>query len=529
MSKGDNSPSPKAGGVAAAMSALVLAVLLAALDQTIVSTAFPRIAEDLNGFDDIAWVSAAYLLASTAVTPLWGKLGDMFGRKRLYLGSTSVFLVASVACGLARNLPELVGARVLQGVGGGGMIVLTFALVGDIVAPSERGRYQGLFGSVYGVASIVGPLLGGVFTDQLSWRWAFLVNLPVGIVALAIAARFLPTARRGTRARIDYLGATVLAAIATGLVLVTSFGERWGWGSSAIVGLIAATVALAVALVPVERRAAAPVLPPTMFASPTVVFSSLIAFFANAAMFSVLVYLPTYLQIVHGVSATLSGIHMLPLVAGLVVSQSLAGRWAAHVERLRTILLAGLAANLAGLLLLGTIGAATDTLVLSVFFLITGVGIGMVPMVVLTTVQNSVPTADLGAASAVVTFARSIGAAFGVAVFGTLLNTGFADRTSGLPTGGGFDATRPDTISSLPGALRDTALDAVAHAMAGGYLWIAPALVVGIVLALFLKPARESGETTTTDHSESADQSATTDHSKPVPVAGPGTDPVRTA
>ncbi|MCD0483520.1 MFS transporter [Streptacidiphilus sp. ASG 303] len=478
------------------MSALILAVLLAALDQTIVSTALPRMAQDLNGFDDIAWVSAAYLLASTAVTPLWGKLGDMFGRKRLYLASTSVFLIASIACGLAQDLPELIGARVLQGVGGGGMIVLTFALVGDIAAPAERGRYQAMFGSVYGVASIVGPLLGGVFTDQLSWRWAFLINLPVGIVALAVASRALPTARRGVKARIDYFGATVLAAIATGLVLLTSFGERWGWGSPAGIALIVATVALAAALVPVERRATAPVLPPAVLGSRTVVFSSLIGFLANAAMFAALVYLPTYLQIVHGVSATLSGIHMLPLVAGLVISQSLAGRWAAHVDRLRTILLAGLVANLAGLLLLGTIGAATGTLLLSVYFLITGVGIGMIPMVVLTTVQNSVPTADLGAASAVVTFARSIGAAFGVAVFGTLLNTGFADRTHDLPTTGGFDATRPDTIGLLPAAVRDTALDAFAHATAMGYLRIAPALAVGIGLALFLKPARRTAEPT---------------------------------
>ncbi|MER6116458.1 MDR family MFS transporter [Streptomyces sp. NPDC001743] len=497
MSKTPSS-SLRAGSVRAAMSALVLAVLLAALDQTIVSTALPRIAEDLNGFDDIAWVSAAYLLASTAVTPVWGRLGDMFGRKRLYLVSTMLFLIASVACGLAQNLPELIGARVLQGVGGGGMIVLTFALVGDIVAPSDRGRYQGMFGSVYGVASIVGPLLGGVFTDQLSWRWAFLVNLPVGAVALAVAARALPPAARGARARarIDYPGSLVLAGIATGLVLVTSFGERWGWGSPAIIALVAATVALAVLLVPVERRAAAPVLPPAMLGSRTVVFSSLIGFFANAAMFSVLVYLPTYLQIVHGVSATLSGIHMLPLVAGLVVSQSLAGRWAAHVDRLRMILLAGLAANLAGLLLLGSIGAGTNTLVLSTYFLITGIGIGMVPMVVLTTVQNSVPAADLGAASAVVTFARSIGAAFGVAVFGTFLNTGFADRTHGLPTVGGFDAARPDSIGRLPAGLRDTALEAFAHATATGYLWIAPALAVGILLALFLKPSRGSAATT---------------------------------
>ena len=487
-------PLAKPTSVAAAMTALVLAVLLASLDQTIVSTALPRIAEDLDGFADIAWVSAAYLLASTAVTPLWGKLGDMFGRKRLYSAATSTFLIASVACGLAQNLAELIGARVLQGIGGGGMIVLTFALVGDIVPPAERGRYQGMFGSVYGVASIVGPLLGGVFTDHLSWRWAFLINLPVGLVALAIAARALPRAVRGAAARIDYPGSLILASIATGLVLVTSFGQRWGWGSPAIVGLILTTVALAGVLIPVERRAAAPVLPPAMLGSRTVVFSSLIAFFANAAMFSVLVYLPTYLQIVHGVSATLSGISMLPLVAGLVVSQSLAGRWAAHVERLRAILLAGLGANLAGLLLLGTIGGGTNTAVLSIYFLITGVGIGMVPMVVLTSVQNSVPASDLGAASAVVTFARSIGAAFGVAVFGTLLNTGFADRTRALPTAGGFDAARPDTVGQLPAGLRQTALDAFAHATATGYLWIAPALAVGIGLALFLKPAAKATE-----------------------------------
>ncbi|NUP53084.1 MAG: MFS transporter [Catenulispora sp.] len=477
--------------MAAAMSALFLAVLLASLDQTIVSTALPRIAADLNGFDDIAWVSAAYLLASTAVTPLWGKLGDMFGRKRLYLGAVSIFLIASVACGLAQNLIELIGARVLQGVGGGGMIVLTFALVGDIVRPAERGRYQAMFGSVYGVASIVGPLLGGVFTDHLSWRWAFLVNLPVGLVALAIAARTLPAATRGAKARIDYPGSLILAGIATGLVLVTSFGERWGWASPAILGLIAATVALAALLVPVERRAAAPVLPPAMLASRTVVFSSVIGFFANAAMFSVLVYLPTYLQIVHGVSATLSGVHTLPLVAGLVLSQTLAGRWAAHVRLLRKILLAGLAFNLAGLLLLGTIGAATSTAVLSVYFLITGIGIGMVPMVVLVSVQNTVPAADLGAASAVVTFSRSIGAAFGVAIFGTLLNTGFADGTRSLTGVGGFDPARPDTVAQLPGALQDTALSAFAHATAMGYLWIAPALAIGIVLALFLKPGRK--------------------------------------
>ncbi|MDD1063686.1 MFS transporter [Streptomyces cocklensis] len=472
------------------MSALILAVLLASLDSTIVSTALPRIAEDLRGFDNIAWVSAAYLLASTAVTPLWGKLGDMFGRRRLYLVSTSLFLVASVACGLAQDLPQLIGARVLQGVGGGGMIVLTFALVGDIVSPAERGRYQGMFGSVYGVASIVGPLLGGVFTDQLSWRWAFLINLPIGAVTLLIAARVLPATARKAAARIDYAGALLLAAIATGIVLVTSFGQRWGWASPSIVGLILATVVLAALVVPVERRAAAPILPVTMLTSRTVVLSSLIGFAANAAMFSILLYLPTYLQIVDGVSATLSGVHMLPLVLGLVASQSLVGRWSARVERLRLILVTGMALNVAGLLLLGTLGAGTGTVVLSLYFLVAGVGMGMVPMVVLTAVQNSVPAEDIGAASAVVTFARSIGAAFGVAIFGSLLSSNFAHRLHGLPASGGFDPARPDTITLLPSGVRQTALEAFARATGTGFLWLLPVVALGTLLAVFLVPRR---------------------------------------
>jgi EmrB/QacA subfamily drug resistance transporter len=488
------------------MSALILAVLLASLDSTIVSTALPRIAEDLRGFDNIAWVSAAYLLASTAVTPLWGKLGDMFGRKRLYLASTSLFLVASVGCGLAQDLPQLIGARVLQGVGGGGMIVLTFALVGDIVSPSERGRYQGMFGSVYGVASIVGPLLGGVFTDQLSWRWAFLINLPIGVV--------LPAGTRRAAARIDYLGALLLAAIATGIVLVTSFGGRWGWGSTSIVGLIVATVVLGALVVPVERRAAAPILPVSMLTSRTVVLASLIGFAANAAMFSILLYLPTYLQIVHGVSATLSGVHMLPLVLGLVVSQSLAGRWSVRVERLRPILVAGMALNVAGLLLLSTLGAGTGTVVLGLYFLVAGVGMGMVPMVVLTAVQNSVHAEDIGAASAVVTFARSIGAAFGVAIFGSLLTADFAHRLHGLPVSGVFDPARPDTIALLPSGVRQAALEAFARATGTGFVWLLPLVAAGTLLAFFLRPHRDTAgdvPVAATTPRGSADRASTAD------------------
>jgi EmrB/QacA subfamily drug resistance transporter len=420
---------PVRPAVRPAMTALILAVLLAALDQTIVSTALPRIAGDLGGFRDIAWITASYLLASTAATPLWGKLGDMLGRKRLYLVATTAFLVASALCGLAQDLPQLIAARAVQGLAGGGMIVLTFALVGDIVEPADRGRYQGRFGSVYGVASIAGPLLGGLFTDQLSWRWAFLINVPVGLVALVLAARALPAAvRQHRRARIDYAGALLLAGAATALVLITSFGPRWGWTSPGTLALAAAAIVLIGLVVPVERRAAAPVLPLTMFASRTVVIAALVGFIANVAMFSALVYLPTYLQVVDGVSATLSGVHMLPLVIGLVLSQSLAGRWVANPARLRIVLVTGMAVNVAGLLLLSTLTAGTAQLALIAYFLVAGIGIGMVPMVALTAAQNAVPAGDIGAASAVVTFARSIGAAFGVAVFGSLLGADVAQH-----------------------------------------------------------------------------------------------------
>ncbi|MDT7785157.1 MAG: hypothetical protein QOF58_3576 [Pseudonocardiales bacterium] len=435
----------------APMTALVLAVLLASLDSTIVATALPRIAGDLGGFQNIAWVTAGYLLASTAVTPLWGKLGDMLGRKRLYLVATATFLLASALCGLAQDLPQLIAARALQGVAGGGMIVLTFALVGDIAEPSERGRYQGMFGTVYGVASIFGPLLGGLFTDQLSWRWAFLINVPVGLVALVIAARSLPVTPRRSTARIDYLGALLTAGAATGLVLIASFGSDWGWTSPRVLALAVVTIALAALVVPVERRAAAPILPLSMLTSRPVVIASLVGFVANVAMFSALVYLPTYLQVVGGVSATASGVHMLPLVIGLVLSQSLAGRWIANPRRVRLVLVAGMAITVAGLLLLATLDADTSQLVLVGAFLVMGIGIGMVPMVALTAAQNAVPAGDIGAASAAVTFFRSIGAAFGVTAFGALLT------------------------------------DDIAHSIGTAFLWIAPLVAVGVVLAALLR------------------------------------------
>jgi len=485
-----------APSVGLAMSALIMAVLLAALDQTIVSTALPAIASDVGGFEYIAWVSASYLLATTASTPLWGKLGDMFGRKRLYLGAMAMFLVASGLCGLAQDMSQLVAARSLQGLGGGGMLVLTFALVGDVAGPADRSRYQGMFGGVYGVASILGPVLGGVFTDQLSWRWAFLINLPIGLVGLLLASRNLPAGAKHRTGPIDYLGAMILAALSVCLVLIVSFGDDWGWSSVRTIALAAAAVVLLLVLLPAERRAPEPVLPLPMLRTPTVSIASLVGFIANFAMFCVLVYLPTYLQVVHGVSATLSGLHMLPLVLGLVISQALAGRWSGRTGKWQLCLVAGMALNIVGLLLLATLSAHTSAWVLGLYFAVVGVGIGMVPMVVMAAVQNAVDPADLGAASAMVTYSRSMGAAFGVAAFGAVFNHVFTPRLtsalnhSDLPAE--FDPTKTDAIASLPSAVKIPVLEAFSDTVASTFLLTVPLLVLGFVLTLFLATRRSA-------------------------------------
>ncbi|MGW6642938.1 DHA2 family efflux MFS transporter permease subunit [Streptomyces iakyrus] len=499
------------GNVLVSIGALLLGMLLAALDQTIVSTALPTIVSDLGGLDHLSWVVTAYLLAATAATPLWGKLGDQYGRKRLFQTAIVIFLVGSALCGAAQDMAQLIAFRAVQGLGGGGLIVLSMAIVGDLVSPRERGRYQGLFGAVFGATSVLGPLLGGLFTQHLSWRWVFYVNLPVGVVALAVIAAVLHIPRTARRHVIDYLGTFLIAAVATCLVLVASLGgTTWAWGSWQIVGLAVLGVVLAVAFVAAERRAAEPVLPLKLFRVRTFTLAAVISFVVGFAMFGAMTYLPTFLQVVQGISPTMSGVHMLPMVLGLLLASTASGQIVSRTGRWKVFPIAGTGITTLGLLLLHQLDENSSTAELSGFFFVFGLGLGLVMQVLVLIVQNAVPYEDLGVATSGATFFRSIGASFGVAVFGTVfagrLGEQLTDAFRGatLPPGVSVDALEADPrgIAALPPGLRPPALHAYAVSITDVFLYAAPVAFLGFVLAWFLKEDRLRGSVTAPDVTE---------------------------
>ncbi|MET9969317.1 MDR family MFS transporter [Streptomyces sp. NPDC006356] len=499
------------GNVLVSIGALLLGMLLAALDQTIVSTALPTIVSDLGGLEHLSWVVTAYLLASTAATPLWGKLGDQYGRKRLFQIAIVIFLVGSALCGMSQNMAQLIAFRAVQGLGGGGLMVLSMAIVGDIVSPRERGRYQGLFGGVFGAASVLGPLLGGVFTEHLSWRWVFYVNLPVGVVALVVIAGALRIPRKSTRHVIDYLGTFLIASVATCLVLVASLGGiTWAWGSAQIVGLAVLGVVLAWAFVAVERRAAEPVLPLKLFRVRTFALSAVISFIVGFAMFGAMTYLPTFLQVVQGVSPTLSGVHMLPMVAGMLLASTASGQLVSRTGRWKVFPVAGTGVTTLGLLLLHQLDVDSSTWEMSLYFFVFGLGLGLVMQVLVLIVQNAVSYEDLGVATSGATFFRSIGASFGVAIFGTVFAGRLDDklveafRGVRLPGGVSLEGLEADPrdIARLPGALRPAALEAYASAITDVFLYAAPVALAGFVLAWFLREDRLRGSVTAPDVTE---------------------------
>jgi len=499
------------GSVLVSIGALLLGMLLAALDQTIVSTALPTIVSDLGGLEHLSWVVTAYLLASTAATPLWGKLGDQYGRKKLFQAAIVIFLIGSALCGMSQNMLELIAFRAVQGLGGGGLIVLSMAIVGDIVPPRERGRYQGLFGAVFGATSVLGPLLGGLFTQHLSWRWVFYVNLPVGIVALAVIATVLRIPRKAERHVIDYLGTVLVAAVATCLVLVASLGgTTWGWGSAQTVGLAVLGVVLLAAFVLVERRAAEPVLPLKLFRVRTFTLSAVISFIVGFAMFGGMTYLPTFLQIVHGITPTLSGVHMLPMVAGMLLSSTGSGQIVSRTGRWKVFPLAGTGITTIGLLLLHQLDEHSSTAEMSVYFFVFGLGLGLVMQVLVLIVQNAVPYKDLGVATSGATFFRSIGASFGVAIFGTIfasrLGSSLREALAGrpLPSGVSADALTADPrgIAGLPPAVRPAVLHAFAGSITDVFLYAAPVALLGFVLGWFLREDRLRGSVTAPDGTE---------------------------
>ncbi|MCX5213205.1 MFS transporter [Kitasatospora sp. NBC_00240] len=494
------------------IGALLLALLIAALDQTIVSTALPTIVSDLGGLEHLSWVVTAYLLASTAATPLWGKLGDMYGRKRFFQSSIVIFLIGSVLCGLAQNMGQLIGFRALQGLGGGGLMVLTQAIVGDLVPPRDRGKYQGLFGAVFGVTSVLGPLLGGVFVDNLSWRWVFYINVPIGAVALVVIAAVLHSTEVKRRHRIDYPGTFLIAAVATCLVLMTSLGgTTWPWGSWRIIGLGVLGVLLLGLFIVVERRAEEPVLPLRLFRIRTFSLVAVISFVVGFAMFGALTYLPTFLQVVQGVSPTMSGIHMLPMVLGMLLTSIGSGQIVSRTGHYRIFPIIGTALTAVGLLLLSLLTENSSTTEMSLCFLVFGLGIGLVMQVLVLAVQNAVGYQDLGVATAGATFFRSIGASFGVSVFGAVfasgLNRRLAEALAGVPLPPGFSAASissdPQAITELPTAVQNDIHHAYAESITRVFLFAVPVVLVAFVLSLLLREQPLRSTVTTPDLGES--------------------------
>ncbi|MFI1969701.1 MFS transporter [Streptomyces cinnamoneus] len=499
---------------------IVLGMLLAALDQTIVSTALPTIVADLGGGGHMAWVVTAYLLAETVSTVLVGKFGDLFGRKVVFQLSAVVFVGGSVFAGAATSMPMLVAARAVQGVGGGGLMVTAMALIADVIPLRERGKYQGALGAVFGVTTVVGPTLGGVFTDHATWRWCFYVNVPVAIVMVVMAARTVPAVRPAVRPVIDYPGIVLVALGSSALVLGLEWGgNRYAWSSPVVVALFAAAAVLLAAFVAVERRAAEPMLPMHLFRTPVFTVCSVLSFIVGFAMLGSMTYLPTYLQFVDGDSATLSGVRALPLVAGLLGASMISGTVVGHTGRYRVFPIAGTAVMALGLFLMSTMGASTGVWLESLYMCVLGVGLGFAMQVLTIAVQNTVPYHELGSATSGVTFFRTLGSAFGTAIFGTLYTNQLVPnlrdalaRAPGVPLSA---VQSPQALAALPAAQARPVVDAYAATVNYVFLWIVPVALVGFVAAWFLRevPLRDSARAGASDLGEafSAPDSAEAD------------------
>jgi len=479
------------------ISGLLACMLLAALDQTIVATALPTIVADLGGVAHLSWVVTAYLLAVTATTPLWGKLGDLYGRKRLLQIAVAIFLLGSALAGTSQDMLMLIGFRAIQGLGGGGLMVLSQATVADVVPPRERGRYQGVFGAVFGASSVIGPLLGGFFVDNLSWRWVFYVNLPIGAAALVITALVLPAALPRAKPLIDYLGIVLVAAAATALVLFTSWGgTTYPWLSWQVIGLAVVGVILIVAFVAAERRAAEAVIPLRLFGTRVFSVASVIGFVVGFAMFGAITYLPIYLQVVTGVGPTESGLRMLPMMLGVLVTSIGSGQVITRTGRYKIFPVIGTAVMTVGLYLLSTMDQTTGFWAASGAMLVLGAGLGMVMQVLVLAVQNGAEYRDLGAATSGATFFRSIGGSFGVAVFGAVFASQLTHNLArylppgALPGGDASSAAAPsrEALAKLPPAIHGDVVHAYAQSIHTVFLWAVPVAALAFLLT-FLLPA----------------------------------------
>jgi EmrB/QacA subfamily drug resistance transporter len=477
--------------------ALLLVLLLASLDQTIVSTALPTIVGDLGGLSHLSWVVTAYLLASTVSGPLYGKLGDLYGRKIVLQVAIVLFLIGSALCGQSQSMTELIAFRALQGLGGGGLLVSTMAAIGDIIPPRDRGRYQGFFGAVFGVATVIGPLLGGFFVDNLTWRWIFYVNLPLGLIALAvIGAAFKPRSEH-VHHRIDYLGAAVLTAGLSAIVLFTSLGgTSYSWGSPFMIALIATGVAMLVLFPFIEHRASEPILPNALFRNRIFVVASAVGFIIGLALFGAITFLPLYLQVVKGHSPTTSGLLITPMMAGLLVTSILSGNLISRFGRYRPFPIAGTAIATVGLFLLSHIGLATTTVTVALDMVVLGLGLGMTMQVLVLATQNSVDYRYLGVATSGSTLFRQIGGSIGVSAFGAIFSNNLSHELASripksvhVPT-----AANPAVVSHLPPGIKEPYISAFSAALQPVFTVAAAVALVAFLLSWLLReiPLRQT-------------------------------------